>query len=90
MKLVLFLVLFISSTLSAFNIPVLTLNHEIGSRYEIDTFEEDNLDYISYGSYTFTKGYTQINETISKALYFKFKFFMERCKRYEIKFRFQI
>ena len=75
MKLGLVLIFLFYSMGFGFNIPILTLNHEVGSRYAIETFEEDDLAYIAYDGYTFNKGYAQINETISRVLAFKFKFY---------------
>lgn len=75
MKLSLVFLFLFSVSAWAYNIPILTLNHEVGTRYEIENFEEEDFDYLTYDGYTFNKGYSQIQENFTKALAFKFKFY---------------
>jgi hypothetical protein len=67
----------------ALEFPVLTLNHEIGSRYEYDLFEDENLDYLTLDGYQFNRGYAQLSQAITKALSFKFNF-NYNMKTYEL------
>lgn len=68
------LLLIISGSLIAMDIPVLTLNHEIGTRYEYALFEDQDLDYIIPDGYTFNKGYAHVSEAITKNLSFGLNF----------------
>jgi len=75
MKLSLVFIFLFSVSAWAYNIPILALNHEVGTRYEIENFEEEDFDYLIYDGYTFNKGYAQVYENFNKALAFKFKFY---------------
>jgi hypothetical protein len=74
-KIILALVLLASPVLFALELPIITLNHEIGQRYQYDLFDEEiNQDYLSFDAYNFNSGYAQVQQAITKALAFKVRF----------------
>jgi hypothetical protein len=82
-KVLCFLVFLSAGAVFGVELPVVTLNHEIGSRYEYDFTEDENPDYIVLDGYNFNKGYAQVNQGITKALAFKFNF-SYNLKNYEL------
>lgn len=68
------LLLILSGPLMAVDIPILTLNHEIGTRYQYAIFEDEDIDYLIPDGYNFNKGYVHVSEDISKSLSFGLNF----------------
>ncbi len=81
-KTILILLITVGIAFSA-NIPVLTINHETGTRYEYDPSENEDNDLQTYDSYQFNKGYAQFDEDLNKNLKLKYQIFYS-FKNYEL------
>jgi hypothetical protein len=74
-KIILLMFLCLAPALFAMQLPVITLNHEIGQRYQYDLFDEEVYqDYMSFDAYNFNSGYAQVQQAITKAMAFKVRF----------------